>query len=494
MELPPPSYSPVVFALLTGMVTLIGFALPPILALRRVPALRVIKRDLGSVDSSRVVSYLLGVTALALIMVMQAGEFKLGIYMVVGVLTAIAILALFALALLYVIRFFKANYHQAWLFGLRNLVRRPMSSVIQIIAFGLGIMALLVLTVIRGDLLDEWQASIPDDAPSRFIINIHPAQVNAMEAFFDKNNIKTPHFYPMIRGRLVTINGVSVDKENFESQQAKQMLSREFNLSWAEVMDADNKILQGKWWTKAELSDALISIEKSVATNLNIELFDKLKFKVGDQFFEASVTSVREVDWGSLKANFYVIGTPGLLKDFPTTYMAPFYLSTKQFTFLNDLVAQFNNVTVIDVAAIMMHVREIIQRVTLAVEYVFLFTLLSGVMVLFAGIQATHDERMVENAIIRTLGGRKKQLLQSLWAEYLCLGGLAGVVAALLATVISLVLSHYVLKMPLHWNYSVWLYGFFGGAIGVGLFGVVGSLQVIKQPPLVTLKKVVISN
>jgi len=490
VDLPSASILPFLFGMAIGLITLVGFALPPILSLRKVPALRVLKRDLGDFSAPKFFSYLIGIASLSLVMIWQANDVKLGLYMVLGALGTIAILALCAFLLLFILRLSKQKFTNPWWYGLRNLLRRPATSVVQIIAFGLSIMALLVLTLIRGDLLDEWQASIPEDAPNRFLINIHPGQVQALETFFSNSQLKAPIFHPMIRGRLVEINGQAVSADSVNNRQAKQMLSREFNLSWAAEMAPDNKILQGQWWSDQETKTDLISIEKSVMENLNIKLGDSLKFKVADLYFKATVSSVREVDWGSFGANFYVIAKPGLLDEMPTTYMSPFYLPPEKYEFLNDLVSEFANITVIDVAAIMTHVREIISRVTMAVEYVFLFTLLSGVMVLFAGIQATHDERMLENAVIRTLGGSRKQILQSLTAEFVSLGLLSGLVAAILASVVAFIIAQYVLKMPVQWNLGVWSYGLLGGAIGIGLLGVWGSVGVVRQPPLQILKKI----
>jgi len=494
VALPSPGLLPFVFGLLTGMVTLAGFALPPVFALKKVPALRVLKRDLGALNTPRVLTSVLGIAALAFVMMIQARDFMLGVYLVLGVLAAIALLALLSYSLLFIIRLYNHKFRNPWLFGLRNLTRRSASSVVQIVAFGLGIMALLLLTSIRGDLLDDWQTSIPADAPNRFVINIHPSQVPAMEDFFHKNNVPVPPIYPMIRGRLVALNDVAVSADDYENRSAKQMISREFNLSWSATLAEDNKILEGEWWHDGAKGQELISIEESVAKNLNIKLGDVVKFKVADRFFQAKIASIREVDWGSFRANFYAVTNPGLLDDFPTTYMTPFYLAPERYELLNQMVKTFSNITVIDIAAVIGHVREIINRVTLAVEYVFIFTILSGVMVLFAGIQSTHDERMLENAIIRTIGGRKKQILQTLIAEFACLGIFAGLIAAIMATIIAMLISHFVLKMPYHWNVESWFYGMLGGGLGVGLIGVWGSSQVLKIPPLATLRKISVTN
>ncbi len=396
VALPVPGFMPVLLALVTGMITLAGFALPPIIGLKNVPALRVIKRDLAGTDNNRLLSYVLGVAALCSIMIAQAGDIRLGVYMVGGMLLAIALLIVVAYSLIAMIKHLPGRSAMPWYIGLRNMVRRMGSTVMQIVAFGLGIMALLILTVIRGDLLDEWQASIPEKAPNRFIVNIAPDQVESMRQFFEEHDLAVKDFYPMVRGRIVAINGKVINRGSFEDQHAKQLLSREFNLSWAVGLPKSNTLLKGKWWKVEELEQPLVSLEKSVAQHLQIKTGDELRFKVATQHFVAKVKNIREVDWSTFGANFYVLTPPKLLQGFPMTYMVPFYLPAGKYELLNDLVAKFNNITVIDVAAIMTHVRKIIDRVTLAVEYVFVFTLLAGLMVLFAGIQSTLDERMLE--------------------------------------------------------------------------------------------------
>ena len=496
VDLPDPSVMPVFFGLATGIITLLGFALPPILSLKSVPALRVIRREVGAIDLPGVLSYGAGIIALAIVMIWQARDIKMGIYMVGGAMLTILVLALIAVLLIFVLRAFQDNYRSPITFGLRNLIRRPSTTIIQIIAFGLGIMSLLVLTLIRNDLLDEWQESIPADAPNRFIINIHPEQVPNVEDFFKQNGEEIPPLYPMIRGRLVKINGVESKPENFANRGAKQVLSRELNLSWAASLVSHNKMVEGDWWHDTESenksydkSNARLSVEKSMAENLGLALGDRLTFKIADQFVEANVVNLREVDWGSFRANFYVITEPGVLDEMPTTYMSPFYLSPEKFRLLNRFVKEFPNVTVIDVASIMTHVRKIIDRVTMAVEYVFIFTLLSGVMVLLAGIHSTHDERLFESAISRTMGARTKQIYQTLASEFVCLGLLSGLVGAVLASLVGGILSYFVLKSPVTIHFELWAVGLFAGAIGIGLIGLFGGRQAVTESPMKLLKK-----
>jgi len=490
VTLPSASYLPAALGILTGVITLIGFAFPPIISLKDVPALRVLKRDLGTIDGKKVINYLVGFLALGFVILLQARDIKLGLYMLAGLIVTVITLALSAYLLLLLLKTIKPSQHKSWWFGLRNIIRRPVSSVVQMIAFGLGIMALLVLGLIRGDLLDEWHASIPEDAPNRFIVNIHPDQVEELKANFAQANLPQPMLYPMIRARLTEINGKFVDKNSYSDQRAKQMIAREFNMSWAQSLPHTNEILSGKWWSSEKTNQGEISIEKSVSDYLDIHLNDVVKFTVANQAFQGEVTSIRSVDWNSFSANFYVLAQPGMLKDFPTTYMTPFYLSSQQSDFLNQLVKKYPNITVIDVAVIMAHVRKIISRVTSAVEYVFLFTLLSGLMVLYSGIIATEDERSLESAVIRTLGGNQRQIFSNILGEFVSLGLLAGLIAAVMASIVAALIAQFVLKMPVSINMHVWALGLIGGGIGIGFLGFLGSLKILTLSPLAILRRV----
>lgn len=490
VNLPPPSIIPALGGLATGMVTLVAFSLPPLLQLQNVPALRVLRRDLGALRAPGWFAYVIGIAVLAVLMVWQARDVKLGIYMTGGTLVAMILLALIAWGLLQSLRVVRGQAKGSWLFGVSNLLRRRNASLLQIVAFGLGIMALLMLTIVRGDLLDEWAKTLPDDAPNRFIINIQPPQASEVEAFFTSHGITKPELYPMVRGRLVQVNHTNTDATQFDGERAQRLIQRELNLTWTTQLPLGNKISDGKWWTDSDADKPWLSVEQGIAKTLGIKVGDKLTFKVGGDEFTADVVSLREVNWDSFRANFFVIGTPGVLKSFPSTYMTSFYLNENRVTLLNELVNRFPNITVIDIAAIMTQVRDIIDRVTLAVEYVFLFTLAAGVMVLFAGIQSTHDERMLENAIVRTLGGNRKQIVNALMSEFAILGILAGVLASILATVLSYVIANSVLNMPFYFNAWMWIYGVVGGGVGVAVAGYLGSRSVVNRPPLQTLRRV----
>ncbi len=489
VALPAPSLWPMVAGVMVGLLTLLGFALAPLLQLNNVPALRVLRRELGALQSQSILAYVLGVATLCALILLQIADVKLGIYVIGGLLLAFAVLALVASIFIYLLHFIPHRSGSSWLHGLINLRRRPVNSIIQVSAFGLGITILLLLTIIRVDLLNEWQRSIPDDAPNRFVINVQLAQVEAMKEFFAEHQLGANPIYPMIRGRLISINGALMTDQVFTNERAKNLAEREFNLSYAADIAEGNVLLQGEWWSEAQYGQELLSVEDGIAETLNMSMHDELVFEVAGETFKGKISNIRKVDWDSFRPNFFVMAVPGLIDELPSTSMTSFYLAPERFQVLNAMVKKFPNVTVIDIAAIMQHIREIISRVSMAVEYIFFFTLLTGVMILYAGIQSTHDERLLENAIMRTLGANKKQIMQALWAEFVSMGMLAGLVAAFVATGMAYVISSKILGMPFNLNLNAWLFGILGGALGVGIAGVLGSRGVVSQPPLQTLRK-----
>jgi putative ABC transport system permease protein len=495
--LPTPSLLPILFGLLTGLVTQFGFALPPLLHLKNVPSLRVLRRDLGALPTRSISTYGLGLAVLSGLIVWQAGDLKLGLYVLGGLLVAILLLAGVAFLLLKVLGAYRAHLFAEWRFGVTNLMRRPLSSVAQVIAFGLGIMVLLLFSVIRDDLLNEWGNSLPDDAPNRFMINIQPDQVAPLRQFFSEQGVKIPVLYPMIRGRLIEIDGQAVEPESYEDPRAQRLLERQFNLSWAEQMQADNQLVAGEWWSGSDPgsdqnpnSDPQFSVEEGLAKTLSIEVGDTLVFMIDEQRVTARVSNLRTVEWDSFRANFYVIASPGVLESFSSSYMTGFYLPEEDYLVLDQMVRQFPNITVIDIAAVMAQVRTIIERVTLAVEYVFLFTLIAGLLVMYAAIYATLDERIRESVILRTLGAGRRRLLNGVIAEFVTLGALAGMVAAIAASLLGYVLAEHLFQLEYQFNGWVWLIGIIGGGIGVGIAGVLGTRKVINYPPLQALREV----
>ena len=486
--LPAPTLLPAVQGMAAGLALLLGFSLPPLLQLRQVPTLRVLRRELGAPQRFSQASYAFGFAALCGLLLWKAGELRLGLYMVAGLSAALLVAALLAWLLMLALVRFQGSFVSSWRYGLANIRRRAGGSVAQVVAFGLGILSLLLLTLVRGDLMESWRTTLPPDAPNRFVINIQSDQLEPMRAFFAQRGIAAPEIFPMVRGRLSAINGRPVSAADYADDRAKRLVEREFNLSWALRAQPDSAIVAGRWWGEQE-SVQQLSVEQGIAQTLGIRLGDTLTYDIAGVAVSARVTSLRKVAWDSFRVNFFVIASPGMLEKQPASYITSFYLAPEHADVLNEMVRSFPNVTVIDVAAVMQQVRSIMERVAGAVEFVFLFTLASGLMVLYAAIAATRDERVYEAAILRTLGASRRQLLLGQFAEFAGIGLLAGLVAALGASAMGYVLSVKVFHLPYALNPWLWLIGVAAGGLGVAFAGLLGTRSILGQPPLAVIRR-----
>jgi len=479
MALPPPSFMPILAGFATGLITLLGFALPPILRIHTVSPLRVLRHDLGATPPT--VWQMVGVAslAMALLMFWQAGETKLALFMIGGTFLSLLVLTGAAYVLVQSLRIFRQQGGVTWRFGLANLGRRANATTTQLSAFGLGIMALLLLAVVRVDLLETWQDSLPEGVPNHFVINIQEKDAPALEAKLSEYH--NSGMYPMAVGRFIAINDQAVLAENYSSNSAKRFAQRTFNLSSAMHLPADNRIVAGRFWENGDKGQ--LSVEAGFAKEMGINLGDILHFRIASEDVSAKVTSLRSVQWDSFQVNFFILASPDVMQDLAKTFVTSFYLPP-QSDLIISMVREFPSITVINVEALLVQVRKIMDRATLAVEYVFLFTLLAGFMVLYAAISASHDERLYEGAVLRTLGATRRQILLSFIAEFTTLGILAGVLAASAASVLAYVLAVQVFDLPYHFNGWVWVIGVLGGALGVGLAGVLGTRSLLQRPPL----------
>lgn len=487
-DLPAPSLVPLGLGLAVGVILLLGFALPPITRLKAVPPLRVIRRDLGPLPVRAVSMYLSAAAAVAALVAWTAADARLATWVLLGLAVTLLLLTVVAMLLVRALALLRNRGRVALRFGIAHIPRRAQASRVQIVAFGVGIMALLLLSLVRADLLAGWRKTLPDDAPNRFLINIQPDQVAPLQAFLREHAGDAPHLFPMVRGRLVARNGHVVTPDNYAEPRARRLAEREFNLSWTTAPPTDNELVAGRWWTPAEHGQALLSVEQGLAETLGLELGDRVSFRIGADELTATIASLRKVDWDSFRVNFFVVTPPGVLDGYPATYVTSFYLSPAERQLAATLVRAFPNVTVIDVDAIMGKVREVMDRATAAVEFIFVFSLLAGGVVLLAAIQATQDERRQEAAILRTLGASRRQLLSALAAEFVALGTLAGLLAAVAASAIGYVLATQVFHVAYHFNAWLWLAGVASGGIGIGLAGVLVTRRVVDRPPLAALR------
>jgi putative ABC transport system permease protein len=359
---------------------------------------------------------------------------------------------------------------------------------VQVVAFALSLMVLLLLTVVRTDILEEWRQTIPANAPNYFLINIEPESWPGIEAFFHEEMDTTPDFLPFIRGKLVRINGIPADETEFTDPRGANFVNREANLTWRAELPESNKIEAGEWWADDFDGEIQVSLESSLARSLGVGIGDTLGFSVGGEEFDAPVTSLRTVEWDSMRPNFYVMLSPGLVRELPQTYVASVFVPAEKRRLLNQFVRAFPGVTLLDLEVILGQVRMVIERVSLAVEYVFLFTLAAGIVVLLAAIQATRDERRFESALLHTLGASRRKILQGVAVEFIALGSLAGFLAALGATAVGYVLAERIFQLDYVINPYLWAIGILAGTVVVGVTGTLATRKAVTEPPIVVLR------
>ncbi|RKZ33762.1 MAG: ABC transporter permease [Gammaproteobacteria bacterium] len=487
--LPAPGGAPIVAGIILGIVTLLGFGLPPLMQLRQVPPARVLRRELGPPPPAVWSVYGGALAAIALLVVWQANDTRLALYVLGGAALTLVVLGAGASFLVSALTRLRGRVGVSWRFGLANVARRPRSSIAQVVAFGLGIMALLLLTLVRTDLLEQWRRNLPSGAPNYFLINVQPDEAGALKQYLTGKGLPAAALYPMIRGRLIAINGDAVDPSVYSSPRAQRLAAREFNLSWAADLPSDNQIVAGQWWTNEDEGGQMFSVEQGLAETLGIAMNDQLRFQIAGQDVAGRVASLRTVEWDSFRVNFFVVAPPGWLDDQPATYVTSFHLPAAHRKLLPDLAKRFPSVTILDVEALMTKVRQLMDQATRGIEIVFAFTLLAGVCVLYAALQSTLDERRRETAVLRTLGADRRRVARGLMAEFAVLGLMAGILAAFGATAVGHVIALRIFDMQLALNPWIWLYGVAGGTVGVTLAGALGLKPVLDRAPLRTLQE-----
>jgi len=487
-RLPAPSWLPVAHGLAVGVALLLGFALPPLLRLASVPTLRVLRREWVAVEPVSGLAWLLGAAVLGALLLWIAGDALLGLRVAAGFAAAVAVFAGAAWVVLRLLGTLRAGPRGAgWRFGLAALRRRGGATVIQVVALGVGLAALLLLTVVQADLLDKWQRSAPPGAPNRFVINIQPDQREAVADFLRREAGFEPRLQPMIRGRLVAINGRAVNAESYTEDRARRLAEREFNLSYGSDLQEGNRVVEGRWHGNSP--EPQFSVEKGIARTLGVEMGDRVTFEVAGRRVEAPVTSVRELEWDSMRVNFFFIASPGLLDADPASLITSFHLAPGQADLGRRLVTAFPNLSVIDVSAVLGQIQAMMDQLMGIVRWVFGFALLAGVAVLWAALQATQDERAFELAMLRTLGGRNRQLRSALLTEFGVLGAMAGLLAGVGAMALGWALAEAVFKLETYRPDGVTLLlGVAAGAVGVMTVGWLGGRGLLLRPPLASLR------
>jgi len=485
--LPAPTLLPAMQGVAIGMLLLLGFAIPPILQLRNVPHNLMVRRETGTPQAHTILIYLAGIVMFGILLIWQTGNLKLASYTFAGFIAGFLLFALcawlFLRSMKYMHNWFAAS---AWRFALNALQRRPASGVIQVVALSTGLMAILLLSVIRNDLLSAWRSATPADAPNQFIVNILPEQKSALAAVFAQHHMDQPVLYPMIRGRLIARNAVTISADNYEADNAKRMIEREFNLSSMPHMQQHNRIVAGHWFAGTAPE---ASVEEGIAKTLGLKLGDQLRFDVAGQIINVPITSLRKLDWSSMQVNFFVIINPDIAVGLPQTWITAFHLNPEQESLIPDLSRNFPNLTVIDTGAILRQIQSVLDQVVAAVQFLFLFTIVCGMLVLYAALQSSQQQRLQETSLLRALGASKKELSQAQWIEYGLLGSLAGLLAASAAGVTGWVLAHQVFEFPFQPSPWLWPLGMVAGALCALGGSWLGLRHILQQPPLLSLRE-----
>lgn len=487
--LPSPKLTPAVLGVLAPLIVLGGFALPPLLQLKRVPPARVLRHHVAPPPLRYVSIYGLAILAVFALLIGLIRDIRLVTYVALGTMATVLVLSLAGWLLVSSLKGLRHAVGVSWRFGVANIARRGRDSVVQLVAFGLGLMVLLLLLVVHNDLLEDWRVSLPDDAPNQFLINISPEQTEELRTFFTERDVKAPTLAPMLRARLVGINDAASTDVRPKDDRGRGFLERDANLTWAQELPDGNKIVAGAWWSEGDDGSPRVSVEARMAASLGIGLGDTLTYEIGGERVTAKVTSLREVRWDTFRPNFFVVFSPGVLDKVSGTYITAVHLSRSQRGIMGEFYRRFPEVTAVDIDALLSQVRGVMDNATVAIQYVFGFSLLAGIAVLLAAIQATRDERRYESALLRTLGASRRIVLQGVAAEFIVLGLLAGALGAGAASVVGYFLATEVFNLKYNLDLNVWWVGLLSGVVMVGGTGIAVTRSVVTHPPSATLRE-----
>lgn len=486
-ELPPPGVWPAFFGLGVGLTLLLGFGLPPVLQLARVPPLRVIRRDVGTLKASSLLVLAAGTLGFAGLLLAVSSDLKLGLIAVGGFAAAVLVFAALSWVAVQVLRrAVPESRAPRWLvLATRQIAARPAFAVLQVSSLSVGLLALALLVLLRTDLIDSWRAATPPNAPNRFVINLQPDQADAFQGALKQAGVERYDWFPMIRGRLVAINGKPVTPESYADGRARRLVDREFNLSHDAKLPEQNQVIAGRW--TPDEPDA-VSVESGLAETLGLKLGHRMRFDIGGTLREGRITSLRKLDFASMRVNFFVMFPLAQMDDVGTTYISAFRAPDKP-GFDNQLSRDFPNITNVNVAASLAQVQGVLDQVIRAVEFLFGFTLAAGLVVLFAAITATREARSREFAIMRAMGAGRTLLARVQRTELLGVGALAGLLASSAAMGVGWALARYAFEFS--WTAPWWVpvAGTVAGALLALAAGWWGLREVLRRPVIETLRR-----
>jgi putative ABC transport system permease protein len=487
-ELPQASLTPLAIGFVTAVAVLAGFALPPLLQLSRVPALRVLRRDVGPPAPLVLLAFGPAIAVVLFLIYWVLPERRTFLYFTAGLVAFLLTLTVAGLALVALAGRLRGRVGVAWRFGVANLSRRRAESVVQLVAFGTGIMVLLLLSILRSDLNGDWQRTLPQNLPNYFFVNIPPQTRDEFVHFLQAQGARTTRVLPMIRGRLTGINGQPVEDLRRGGDGDDNFATREQNLTWASELGPDNRIVAGRWWTAEDFGKPLVSLASEFQESLKVRVGDRLTFDIAGESREVTVASIRKVKWDSFQPNFFIVFAPGVLEGTAGTYMTSAYFAPGGARSLAQLAHRWPSVSIFDIDELLGQVRAVLDKAALAVQSVFVFTLFAGLTVLLAAVQSSRDERRYESAMLRTLGASRGTVVQGVLAEFLTLGSLSGLLAAAGASLAAYFLTTHWLDLHYTFELLPCLEGIAGGALLVAAGGWLATRSVVNQPPLTSLR------
>ena len=485
--LPPPGIAPVLLGMVSALVMMMGFGLPPIIELARVPPTRVLREGALPRPLPVIVPAVTAVAALLLILYVDVHDVRLVLGAGFSLAAATALYGAVGFGLTRWLAHVDSSAAVAWRFGVSSLARRARETIAQLVAFGLGITILLVLGVVRVDLVNEWQHALPDDAPNHFFINIAPSEREPVHEFFAGRGVSM-EFAPWVRARLLSVNGIPLQSRMPTTDRGRAFAEREQNLSISATLPADNQIVEGRWGPIAGVSEPTVSVATEFRDELKLNVGDRLAFDVAGESIEARIGSIRQVRWDGFRPNFFLLFSPGVLEDNIGSYLAAAHLDSAARRTLPEFDRRFPTVTVLDVGGLLSAVRQLLDRATMAVSYVFSFTLLAGFVVLAAGVQATADERRFEGALLRSFGATRRRIMLGVAAEFAVLGALCGLIAATMAAGVGYFVATHWLHLPWRPHVALWGWGVSSGVLAVGSAGVISTWRIAATPPIRILR------
>lgn len=437
-----------------GYLLLFGFAFPALSQLKKIQPMVLLREQLPSLTAPRISQFSISALIVFILAWWQVQDFTLTLFILAGMGAGTAVLVAICYFIIRSLQFLRTKVGVSWRYGLANLSRQPQHAIIQILSFSLTFSVLLLVTLVWQSVNKSWQEQLPPDAPNYFVFNISPDQLAEFKTFLEQNKIRTPVIYPMVRGRMTKLNGQAILNAVPDSAKDHNALHRELNLSWSKTLPQNNKIVTGNWAHSANQTG--ISVEKNLAEDLDLHIGDTLSFQIGAQSVQATVSSIRSVDWAQFTPNFYVLfSNNNPLRELPKTYITSFFMAKTHSDVVKTLVKQFPNVSIVDIDAILQQIRSTLMSFIYLIGYLDGFVLLVGIAILFASTQATLDSRIEESLLLRILGASKAQVMQSLLTEFIVIGIISTFIAMSLSHAVAFFVNDIFLNTPLHLNYRL---------------------------------------